>query len=202
MATFHSSRREVRVKLVYYGPGLSGKTTNLVRLHEVYPDTQRGKLVKLDTDQERTLFFDYFPASLGSLRGFNIAVDFFTVPGQSYYNVTRRTVLAGADGVVFVADSDPRREEANVVAHANFLENLGRAGLDPGQIAIVYQWNKRDLPNALPVRTLQAQLNRGGAPAVEASAFRNEGVRETERLVLSTTLKLLRNELSQYEDAK
>lgn len=201
MATFHSGKREVRVKLVYYGPGLAGKTTNLEQLHAVYPQGQRGRLVKLDTDQERTLFFDYFPATLGSLRGYEVAVDFFTVPGQSYYNVTRRTVLAGADGVVFVADSDPSREDANLVAYTNFLANLDQVGLRLRDVALVYQWNKRDVPKALPVAFLEKQLNPQGAPSIEAIAKRGIGVRETERLLITATLKLLRSQLQEQEVA-
>lgn len=192
MPQFNRLKREVSIKVVYYGPGLSGKTTNLVQLHGRYPEAQRGRLVKLDTEQERTLFFDYFPVSLGTVRGFAVRVDFFTVPGQSYYNVTRRTVLSGTDGIVFVADSDPRREEANIVSHANMIENLEKVGLSIDSIPLVYQWNKRDVPGALPVSLLQAQLNPTGKPAIEAVASRGDGVWETERQILALTLKSLR----------
>jgi len=195
MATVNMGKREIRAKLVYYGPGMSGKTTNLVGLHTGYATSHKGRLIKLDTDQERTLFFDYFPAHLGTIGGFRVAVDYFTVPGQSYYNATRRTVLAGADGVVFVADSDPRREEANLVAHQNFVDNLERVGLSLGTVAVVYQWNKRDTERAIPVRRLRAQLNPQGAPDVEASALHGVGIRETERLLLTETLKRVRHQL-------
>lgn len=192
MPQFNRLKREVAIKIVYYGCGLSGKTTNLVHLHSRYPEAQRGRLVKLDTEQERTLFFDYFPVSLGTVRGFTVRVDFFTVPGQSYYNVTRRTVLAGADGVVFVADSDPRREEANLVAHANFVENLEKLGTDIAEMPLVYQWNKRDVAKALSLKLLESQLNPRKLPSLEAVASRGEGVWETERQILALTLKSLR----------
>lgn len=201
MPHFNRLKREVALKIVYYGPGLSGKTTNLVALHGRYPEGQRGRLVKLDTEQERTLFFDYFPVSLGTVRGFAVRVDFFTVPGQSYYNVTRRTVLTGADGIVFVADSDPRREEANLVSHQNMIENLEKVGLAIGAIPVVYQWNKRDLPNPLPTSVLELQLNPGRHPSIEAVASRGEGVWETERQILALTLKSLRRSAGDGEAA-
>jgi mutual gliding-motility protein MglA len=201
MPHFNHLKREVSLKVVYYGPGLSGKTTNLVHLHNRYPEAQRGRLVKLDTEQERTLFFDYFPVSLGTVRGFAVRVDFFTVPGQSYYNVTRRTVLAGADGVVFVADSDPRREEANLIAHDNFLQNLELVGIDVATLPLVYQWNKRDAERALSLKLLEAQLNQRKAPSLEAVAVRGEGVWETERTILALTLKSLRRTAGEPEAA-
>lgn len=192
MPQFNRIKKEVALKIVYYGCGLSGKTTNLVWLHGQYPNLQRGKLVKLDTEQERTLFFDYFPATLGTVRGFAVRVDYFTVPGQSYYNTTRRTVLAGADGVVFVADSSPDREDANLVAHENMVENLALMGLDYATIPLVYQWNKRDVPSPISTKILQRQLNTRGAPAFEAVAVDGRGVRETEREILGLTLKSLK----------
>ena len=201
MPQFNRLKREVSIKVVYYGPGLSGKTTNLIQLHGRYPDAQRGRLVKLDTEQERTLFFDYFPVSLGTVRGFAVRVDFFTVPGQSYYNVTRRTVLTGTDGIVFVADSDPRREEANLVAHQNMVENLERVGLALDTLPLVYQWNKRDAPGALSTALLQAQLNPTGKPAIEAVAIQGDGVWETERQILALTLRSLRKSAGEGEAA-
>ncbi|MFO0747700.1 MAG: gliding-motility protein MglA [Myxococcota bacterium] len=201
MAQFNRQKREVSIKVVYYGPGLSGKTTNLVQLHGRYPEAQRGRLVKLDTEQERTLFFDYMPVSLGTVRSFAVRVDFFTVPGQSYYNVSRRTVLSGADGVVFVADSDPRREDANLVSHENFVENLTKVGIDLASLPLVYQWNKRDVPGALGVKLMQTQLGAAGRPGIEAVAARGVGVWETERQILALTLKNLRRNAGEGEAA-
>jgi len=192
MAHFNRAKREIALKIVYYGPGLSGKTTNLVQLHGRYPEAQRGRLVKLDTELERTLFFDYFPGSLGTVRDYAVRVDYFTVPGQSYYNITRRTVLSGADGVVFVADSDPRREQANLLAHDNLVENLRHHGLELAELPTVYQWNKRDLDRPLPVSLLEATLNPREAPSFEAVATRGEGVWETERAILKWVLKTVR----------
>lgn len=199
MAQFNRAKREVALKIVYYGPGLAGKTTNLVRLHDHYPARAKGELVQLDTEQERTLFFDYFPGVLGKIRGYDIRVDYFTVPGQSYYNITRRTVLSGADGVVFVADSDPRREQANVTAHANLIENLAYFGVASAELPIVYQWNKRDVAGALPTRVLEQALNTRGAPSFDAVATEGVGVRETERAVLNSVLRTMRPTPAQEE---
>lgn len=192
MPQFNRAKREVTVKVVYYGPGMSGKTTNIMALHERYPEEMKGSLVRLDTEQERTLFFDYFPGRLNSVRGFSVRVDYFTVPGQSYYSLTRRTVLKGADGVVFVADSDPRREEANLIAHRNMIENFKALGMSLNDMPIVYQWNKRDVRNPLPVSMLEEQLNWRKAPSFEANARDGVGVWETEREILTQTLRSLR----------
>mgnify|MGYP000409516020 CR=1 FL=1 len=188
-----ASKRTITLKIVYYGPGMSGKTTNLVKLHEAYPEGRRGSMIKLATESERTLFFDYFPAALGTIGGFAIKVDFFTVPGQSFYGATRRAVLQGADGVVFVADSDPRRERANLSSKADMLSALEEHGHALDSVALVYQWNKRDLPKVLPLSVLERTLNPEGAPAVESVANKGEGVRETQEIVLRRTLEILRN---------
>jgi signal recognition particle receptor subunit beta len=192
MARINPAQRTIAVKLVYYGPGLSGKTTNLVKLHLVYPQNQRGDLVKLDTETERTLFFDYFPASLGTIGGFRLKADFFTVPGQSFYNATRRAVLEGADGIVFVADSTPDREEANLVSLENMHQNLESLGKRLTDLPHVFQWNKRDVPGALPEKLLQRQLNPGNAPAVAAIASQGVGVWDTQGILLKSVLEDLR----------
>ena len=184
--------RSLRVKIVYYGPGLSGKTTNLMKLYEAFPPTSRGKLIQLDTETERTLFFDYFPLSLGTLGNYKIKVDFFTVPGQSFYNATRRTVLEGADGVVFVADSSERREQANLVALKNMHQNLESLGISIDQLPIVFQWNKRDASDALPISVLESTLNPKKAPSVPAVASRCEGVHETHSLIVRAVLERIR----------
>ncbi len=192
MARINAAKRQMTVKVVYYGPGLSGKTTNLLCLHAAYPSALRGELVKLDTETERTLFFDYFPAELGEIAGYRLKADLFTVPGQSFYNATRRAVLESVDGIVFVADSLPEREEANVVALENLRDNLERMGRTLETIPLVFQWNKRDVPGATPERRLQKLLNPSGRPAVAAMAAQGTGVWETQSAILKDVLDDLR----------
>jgi len=187
-----AAKRLLTVKMVYYGPGLGGKTTNLACLHERFPSTQRGEMLQLDTDTERTLFFDYFPMVLGRIGGYRVKVDFFTVPGQSFYHATRRAVLEGADGIAFIADSSPSREEANVVSREDLVANLAALGKNLDDIPHVYQWNKRDARNALPVGVMAAILNPEGAPSAPAIAIRNRGVWETHRLLLGKVFDKLR----------
>lgn len=189
MARIHPKTSTLTVKIVYYGPGQSGKTTNLTCLHGRYPEEQRGPLIQLDTDTERTLFFDYFPATLGTLGRYRVKADLFTVPGQSFYNVTRRAVLAGADGVVFVADSSPRREEANALSLANLLENLASYGDSSLRRPLVFQWNKRDAPGAIPLPRLERRLNPEGRPSFAAVASSGLGVVETQTAILSAVLQ-------------
>ena len=188
----HAAKRLLVVKVVYYGPGLSGKTTNLVHLHEQFQSNQRGALVKLDTETERTLFFDYFPAVLGNIGGFRVKVDFFTVPGQSFYSATRRLVLDGADGVVFVADSSASREEANLQSRDDMEQTLRRYGRDLSEVPHVYQWNKRDAADAIPVRMLEKMINPEKAPSIEAVAIKGTGVRETQSKVLKAVFEDIR----------
>lgn len=180
------------LKIVYYGPGLGGKTTNLVRLHAGYSAEQRGDLVKLDTETERTLFFDYFPLAFGSFGGHRVKIDFFTVPGQSFYQATRQAVLEGVDGVVFVADSHPDREDANLISHEDLARSLEARGRSLRTVPHVYQWNKRDLKNAVPVSVLERSLNPGRAPSVEAIATTGVGVWETQAQIVKGVLAALR----------
>ncbi|MEL6343707.1 MAG: GTPase domain-containing protein [Myxococcota bacterium] len=194
MPSLNSTTRTIRVKIVYYGAGLSGKTTNLDHLHRVFPKRSRGVMVKLDTETERTLFFDYFPATLGKLGGYGVKVDFFTVPGQSFYNATRRAVLEKADGIAFVADSSPRREHANRVALENLAQNLATWGRKLEDIPLVFQWNKRDVPNALPVSLLERTLNPRICPSVAAIAKNGEGVWDTQAAILRAVLDHLRRQ--------
>lgn len=194
LARLMKAQRVLALKIVYYGPGLSGKTTNLESLHSTLAEADRGDLLKIDTESERTLFFDYFAAELGMLSGFKLKADLFTVPGQSFYHSTRRVVLEGADGVVFVADSDPSREDANIASFDSLQENLASFGRGLTSLPIVLQWNKRDLPNALPIRLLQRTLNPHGFPEVEAVAMKGEGVKETHALIQELVLKDLRNQ--------
>ena len=153
--------REINCKIVYYGPGLGGKTTNLEHVYgKVSPDT-RGKLISLATETERTLFFDFLPVDLGTIRGFKTRFHLYTVPGQVYYNASRKLILKGVDGIVFVADSQIERMEANQEAMQNLYDNMAEYGYDLTKMPFVIQYNKRDLPNAAPIRDLQAALNPG-----------------------------------------
>ncbi|HEX2166132.1 MAG TPA: ADP-ribosylation factor-like protein [Longimicrobiales bacterium] len=191
MSMINYASREINCKLVYYGPGLGGKTTNLEYVYEkVNPET-RGKLISLATEQERTLFFDFLPVDLGSIRGFKTRFHLYTVPGQVYYNASRRLILKGVDGLVFVADSQAERMDANIAALENLYENLSDYGYDPYQLPIVLQWNKRDLPNAVPVDELRRQLNPMGLPEYEAVAIEGTGVFDTLKGVSKLVLKSL-----------
>src|SRR4026207_396157 len=153
--------REINCKIVYYGPGLGGKTTNLEHVYgKVKPDT-RGKLISLATETERTLFFDFLPVDLGTIRGFKTRFHLYTVPGQVYYNASRKLILKGVDGIVFVADSQIERMEANVESMQNLYDNMAEYGYDLTKIPFVVQYNKRDLPNAAPIEELQENLNPG-----------------------------------------
>jgi signal recognition particle receptor subunit beta len=191
MSMINYASREINCKLVYYGPGLGGKTTNLEYVYnKVNPET-RGKLISLATEQERTLFFDFLPVDLGSIRGFKTRFHLYTVPGQVYYNASRRLILKGVDGLVFVADSQAERMDANIAALENLYENLADYGYDPYQLPIVLQWNKRDLPSAVPVDELRRQLNPMGLPEKEAVAVEGTGVFDTLKAVSKLVLKSL-----------
>jgi signal recognition particle receptor subunit beta len=161
MSMINYASREINCKIVYYGPGLGGKTTNLEHVYgKVTPDT-RGKLISLATETERTLFFDFLPVDLGTIRGFKTRFHLYTVPGQVYYNASRKLILKGVDGIVFVADSQIERMEANQEAMQNLYDNMQEYGYDITQMPFVIQYNKRDLPNAAPIRELQSALNPG-----------------------------------------
>jgi mutual gliding-motility protein MglA len=191
MSMINYASREINCKLVYYGPGLGGKTTNLEYVYnKVNPET-RGKLISLATEQERTLFFDFLPVDLGSIRGFKTRFHLYTVPGQVYYNASRRLILKGVDGLVFVADSQAERMDANIAALENLYENLADYGYDPAQLPIVMQWNKRDLPNSVPVDELRRQLNPMGLQDHEAVAVSGVGVFDTLKAVSKLVLKSL-----------
>ena len=153
--------REINCKIVYYGPGLGGKTTNLEHVYEKVSPSTRGKLISLATETERTLFFDFLPVDLGQIRGFRTRFHLYTVPGQVYYNASRKLILRGVDGVVFVADSQADRAEANVEAMQNLYDNLAEHGYDLTRLPFVVQYNKRDLPDAAPLDELEAALNPG-----------------------------------------
>ncbi len=161
MSMINYASREINCKIVYYGPGLGGKTTNLEHVYgKVSPDT-RGKLISLATETERTLFFDFLPVDLGTIRGFRTRFHLYTVPGQVYYNASRKLILKGVDGVDFVADSQTERMEANMESLQNLYDNMAEHGYDITRMPFVIQYNKRDLPNAAPLAELQAALNPG-----------------------------------------
>jgi len=161
MSMINYASREINCKLVYYGPGLGGKTTNLEHVFTKVNPAARGKLISLATETERTLFFDFLPVDLGTVRGFKTRFHLYTVPGQVYYNASRKLILKGVDGVVFVADSQLERMEANIESMQNLYDNMAEYGYDLTRIPFVIQYNKRDLPNASPVKDLQAALNPG-----------------------------------------
>jgi mutual gliding-motility protein MglA len=161
MSFINYSSREINCKIVYYGPGLCGKTTNLQYIYANTNQQAKGKMISLATETERTLFFDFLPLSLGEIRGFKTRFHLYTVPGQVFYDASRKLILKGVDGVVFVADSQIERTEANVESVENLRTNLGEQGYDLDKIPYVIQYNKRDLPNAAPIRDLQASLNPG-----------------------------------------
>lgn len=175
--------KEVVFKLVYYGPGMSGKTTNLVRIHQSLAEHLRGEMVTLDTAEERTLFFDFLPLELGRIEGYGIKFNMYTVPGQSYYEASRRLILDGVDGVVFVADSRPLRLEENLASYRAMVDNLQSYELDPRTFPTVLQYNKRDCEQPLPVGTLERELGLNGVEVVEAVATRGAGVLETIRAI-------------------
>ena len=179
MSLINYAGREINCKIVYYGTGLGGKTTNLEYVYsKVNPDA-KGKMISLATETERTLFFDFLPIDLGDVKGFKTRFHLYTVPGQVYYNASRKLILKGVDGVIFVADSQTERMEANIEAMHNLYENLDSYGYDLTTIPFAMQYNKRDLPNAMPMADLRAQLNPMGVPDFEGVATEGRGVFET-----------------------
>jgi CheY-like chemotaxis protein/signal recognition particle receptor subunit beta len=196
MAFFNHATKEVAAKLVYYGPAQGGKTTNLTWIHENVSFIVKGKLLSLSTDTDRTLYFDFLPVELGMIRGMRTRLQLYTVPGQVFYEATRRMLLKGADAVVFVADSQAAMLDANIASLESLYENIKLNELDPG-MPIVIQYNKRDLPNTLPVTVLNAKLNPKGLPSFESVAVKGTGVEET----LKGISKLLLNSLSNYYGA-
>ncbi|MCH7992116.1 MAG: gliding-motility protein MglA [Gemmatimonadetes bacterium] len=179
MSMINYASREINCKIVYYGTGLGGKTTNLEYIYSrVNPDT-KGKMISLATETERTLFFDFLPIDLGEVRGFKTRFHLYTVPGQVYYNASRRLILKGVDGLIFVADSQESRAEANIESMHNLYENLEVYGYDLQTIPFAIQYNKRDMPNILSPEDLRAQINPMGVPDFEGVAIDGSGVFET-----------------------
>jgi signal recognition particle receptor subunit beta len=192
MTFINYASREINCKIVYYGPGLCGKTTNLQHIFESTAPGSRGKLISLATETDRTLFFDFMPLELGTVRGFKTRFHLYTVPGQVFYDASRKLILKGVDGVVFVADSQEERMDANVESLYNLEENLQAQGYDLMKLPYVLQLNKRDLPNVIPVEDLTAELRRKEEPVVEAVASSGAGVFDTLKAVAKQVLTELR----------
>jgi signal recognition particle receptor subunit beta len=171
--------REINCKIVYYGAGLGGKTTNLQVIYQKTAEQQKGKMISLATETERTLFFDFLPLDLGNVRGFKTRIHLYTVPGQVFYDASRKLILRGVDGIVFVADSQEQRMDANVEALDNLMSNLKEHGYDFNKIPYVLQLNKRDLPNILSPDDLNKELRKKNEAVIEAVAFQGIGVFET-----------------------
>ncbi len=193
MSLVNYATREITCKIVYYGPGRSGKTTNLHYVYGQVPDERKGKMVSLATQTDRTLFFDFLPLDLGSISGFTTRLQLYTVPGQVYYQATRKLVLQGADGVVFVADSQTRQLEENIESLQDLHANLGNQGMDPRTVPLVIQYNKQDLPRdmIMSVEALDEALNFRGVPHFAADALHGVGVFETLRGIAELVLKRL-----------
>ncbi len=180
--------KEVNCKIVYYGPGLGGKTTNIQYIYQKTSSQNKGQMITLNTENERTLFFDFLPLDLGEIRGFKTRFHLYTVPGQVFYEASRKLILRGVDGLVFVADSQVERMEANLESYRGLEKNLAEQGYDVSKVPMVMQWNKRDLPNVVPVEDLQFQLNKRKLPAFEAVATNGRGVFETLKMVSKSVL--------------
>ena len=192
MSFINYSSREINCKIVYYGPGLCGKTTNLQHIYNKTNPDLKGKMISLATETERTLFFDFLPLALGQIRGFKTRFHLYTVPGQVLYDASRKLILKGVDGIVFVADSQIERMEANIESLDNLRINLTEQGYDLDKITCVIQYNKRDLPNAAPLDEMQKLLNPKGLPEFEACATTGQGVFETLKAVARGVLRDLK----------
>lgn len=193
MVLINKAINEVTVKLVYYGPGLCGKTTNLEKIYGNPKLDNKGKMISMSTETDRTLFFDFMPMELGTIGGQKVRVQLYTVPGQVFYDATRKLVLRGADGVVFVADSQSSMRGSNLDSLENLKTNLRINRIDPQKVALVYQYNKRDLPNVDSVEAMNEYMNPNGVPTVEASAITGTGVTATLRAAVARILDNLKN---------
>ncbi len=191
MSYVNHMAKELNCKIVYYGPGLCGKTTNLQFIFGQTKNDARGKLISLATETERTLFFDFLPIDLGVVRGFKVRFHIYTVPGQVFYDASRKLVLRGADGVIFVADSQPSRIEANIESVENLAQNLTDTGSALDKIPYIIQYNKRDLPEVASIQDLRAELNPLGVPEFEASAHKGVGVFDTLKALSKQVLQRL-----------
>jgi hypothetical protein len=193
MSFINYAAREINCKIVYYGPGLCGKTTNIQFLHDRTKQEAKGKLISLATESDRTLFFDFLPIELGTIRGFRTRFHLYTVPGQVFYDASRKLILKGVDGVVFVADSQEVRMDANIDSVGNLKENLRDHGLELNQVPYVLQLNKRDLPNAVPADEMERSLRIDHEPLFEAVATLGSGVFDTLKGIVKLVLRDLKN---------
>jgi signal recognition particle receptor subunit beta len=191
MSLINYSSREINCKIVYYGPGLCGKTTNIQYVYNKVDPGTKGKLITLATEMDRTLFFDFLPLELGTVKGFKTRFHLYTVPGQVYYDASRKLILRGVDGIVFVADSQTSRYDANIESLYNLHENLEEYKLRIEDIPFVIQYNKRDMPDVITMDDLQMELNPEGNPSYEAVAVRGDGVFDTLKCVAKGVLKKL-----------
>jgi len=189
MVQINFALKEVNCKIVFYGQGMSGKTTNLEIIHQKAPEENKGELTSISTDGDRTLFFDFMPLDLGTVAGMRTKFQLYTVPGQVYYNSTRKLVLQGADGVIFIADSDADKLAENIESYENLIENMTEYGKDIRELPHVIQYNKRDHPNAMSVEDLDKQFNRFGVPTFEAVAVTGEGVFPTLKVLAGMVLE-------------
>jgi signal recognition particle receptor subunit beta len=189
------STREINFKIVYYGPGLSGKTTNIKYIYEKIKKDNKGKLVSLATETERTLFFDFFPLDLGMIKDYKVRFHLYTVPGQIYYSASRKLILKGVDGLVFVADSQTERYEANIESIQDMLENLRDYKIDFPSIPYILQLNKRDLPNVTPTNELIRILRKKNEPVLEAVAYRGDGVVDTLKAISKLIMAEVKNKI-------
>lgn len=188
MSFINYASREINCKIVYYGPGLCGKTTNLQYVYQKTAPDAKGKMISLATETERTLFFDFLPLALGEIRGFKTRFHLYTVPGQVFYDASRKLILKGVDGVVFVADSQEERIDANIESLDNLRANLIEQGYDLDKLPYVIQYNKRDLPSAMSIEELRSDLNPTNVPEYEACATTGEGVFETLKAIAKLIL--------------
>jgi signal recognition particle receptor subunit beta len=192
MSLFNYNAKEIHCKIVYYGPSLGGKTTNIQWMYQSLASDQKSKLMALNTEIERTLLFDFLPLDVGDIRGYSTRFHLYSVPGQIVYDATRKLILQGIDGVIFVADSQADRLDENLQAFENLEKNLYQQGYNIKDIPLVIQYNKRDLPNALPIAELRKHLNRYNSVEIEASAFEGKGVLESFKSISKSIIHTLK----------
>ncbi|MGK5088820.1 ADP-ribosylation factor-like protein [Bdellovibrionota bacterium FG-2] len=192
MSFINYATKEINCKIIYCGPGLSGKTTNVQFIYEHTQADEKGKLVTLSTENERTLFFDFLPLSVGDVRGYKTRFHLYTIPGQTFYEVSRQFILKGVDGIVFVADSQNERMESNIESFESLEKSLDKQGYDVTKIPLVFQYNKRDLPDVVPIRELEATFNATKRPSFEAVASRGRGVMETLQAIGQSVIRELK----------
>lgn len=196
MTYVNYAAKEINVKIVYYGPGLGGKTTNLQHIYERTAQDVKGKLITLATETDRTLFFDFMPLDVGNIKGFKVRLHLYTVPGQVFYNASRKLILKGVDGMIMVCDSQRERMDANMESIRNLEQNLKENGYNLQEIPYVLQLNKRDLPNVVPVEEMKAQLTVKDEPVIEAVAVEGTGVFTTLKTISKLTLLDLRRKIA------